>query len=242
MKTRFLSYTFLCLLAACASAEAAKVDDTKQTPSSADASKPESEQQKLSYAFGYNVGQKIKTEIPQLDEAAFGQALHDALTDKASRLNEAETQAVIAAYQKKRQDEVAKRAETNLKAGQEFLAANKKKKDVVTLPSGLQYKIIKSAKGDKPTASDSVVAHYRGTLIDGKEFDSSVKRGEPATFPVNGVIPGWQQVLPLMPVGSKWQVFIPADLAYGAHGAGGSIGPNETLVFEIELLKINKSK
>ena len=111
---------------------------------------------------------------------------------------------------------------------------------VVSLPSGLQYKIIKSAKGDKPTATDSVVAHYRGTLIDGKEFDSSIKRGEPATFPVSGVIAGWQQVLPLMSVGSKWQVFVPAELAYGARGAGGGIGPNEALIFEIELLKINK--
>jgi FKBP-type peptidyl-prolyl cis-trans isomerase FklB len=242
MKTRILSYAVLCLLSACATVDAAKVDSDKPTPSTADASKLDSEQQKLSYAFGYNVGQKIRTEIPQLDETAFGQALHDAMTEKASRLSDAETQAVVASYQKKRQEEVAKRAETNLKAGQEFLAANKKKKDVVTLPSGLQYKIIKSAKGDKPTASDSVVAHYRGTLIDGKEFDSSIKRGEPATFPVNGVIPGWQQALPLMPVGSKWQVFIPAELAYGAHGSGGSIGPNETLIFEIELLKIEKAK
>lgn len=237
MKTRFLPSLVLCLLTSYAMADA-----TKPTEGAAEAGKFTSEQQKLSYAFGYNVGQKIRGEVPNLDESAFNQALHDALTEKPSRLSEAETQAVVTAFQKRRQDEVAKIAETSLKAGQEFLTANKKKKGVVTLPSGLQYKIIKAGKGEKPTASDTVVAHYRGTLINGKEFDSSIKRGEPATFPLNGVIPGWQQVLPLMPVGSKWEVFIPSDLAYGARGAGGSIGPNETLIFEIELLKINKSK
>ena len=242
MKTRFLPSLALCLLTSYAMADGPKVDSAKPTQGAVEAGKLTSEQQKLSYAFGFNVGQKIRGEVPNLDEAAFNQALHDALTEKPSRLSEAETQAVVAAFQKKRQDEVTKIAETNLKAGQEFLAANKLKKGVVTLPSGLQYKIIKSAKGDKPTASDTVVTHYRGTLINGKEFDSSIKRGEPATFPLNGVIPGWQQVLPLMPVGSKWQVFIPADLAYGARGAGGGIGPNETLIFEIELLKINKGK
>ena len=240
MKTRFLSCAVLCLLSACATVDGANVDSAKPTPSAIAADKPEGEQQKLSYAFGYNVGERIRLDMPELDETAFNQALHDALTQKPSRLSAEETQAVIAAFQQKRQDEVAKRAETSLKAGQEFLAANKKKKGVVSLPSGLQYKIIKSAKGDKPTATDSVVAHYRGTLIDGKEFDSSIKRGEPATFPVSGVIAGWQQVLPLMSVGSKWQVFVPAELAYGARGAGGGIGPNEALIFEIELLKINK--
>jgi FKBP-type peptidyl-prolyl cis-trans isomerase FklB len=240
MKTRFLSCAVLCLLAASAAAEETKVDSAKQTPGVIAADKPESEKQKLSYTFGYDVGLKIKNLIPDLDEAAFGQAVHDALTEKASRLNEAETQAVIAAFQKNRQEEMTKRAEANQKAGQDFLAANKKKKGVVTLPSGLQYKIIKSAKGDKPSATDSVVAHYRGTLLNGKEFDSSIKRGEPATFPVGGVIPGWQEVLQLMPVGSKWQVFIPAELAYGARGTDSGIGPHETLIFDIELLKINK--
>lgn len=228
MKIQLLSCITLCLLA---------------TPAmSADVAKLETDKQKLSYAFGYNVGQKIKQEISDLDEAAFGQAIHDAMTETASRLSSAETQTIVADFQKKRQEEIQKAGEKNLKDGKEFLAANKKKKGVVTLPSGLQYKIIKSAKGDKPTASDSVVAHYRGTLINGKEFDSSIARGEPATFPVAGVIPGWQEVLPLMPVGSKWQVFIPSELAYGARGPGGLIGPNETLIFEIELLKITKAE
>lgn len=228
MKIQLLSCITLCLLA---------------TPAmSADVAKLETDKQKLSYAFGYNVGQKIKQEISDLDEAAFGQAIHDAMTETASRLSSAETQTIVADFQKKRQEEIQKAGEKNLKDGKDFLATNKKKKGVVTLPSGLQYKIIKSAKGDKPTASDSVVAHYRGTLINGKEFDSSITRGEPATFPVAGVIPGWQEVLPLMPVGSKWQVFIPSELAYGARGPGGLIGPNETLIFEIELLKITKAE
>ena len=228
MKTQLLSCITLCLLATPAMA--------------ADVAKLETDKQKLSYAFGYNVGQKIKHEIADLDEAAFGQAIHDAMTETASRLSSAETQTIVANFQKKRLEEIQKAGEKNLKDGKEFLAANKKKKGVVTLPSGLQYKIIKSAKGDKPSASDSVVAHYRGTLINGKEFDSSITRGEPATFPVAGVIPGWQEILPLMPVGSKWQVFIPSELAYGERGPGGLIGPNETLIFEIELLKIAKNE
>ena len=119
-----------------------------------------------------------------------------------------------------------------------FLAENKSKDGITTLPSGVQYKVVMEGKGKKPTAKDSVVAHYRGALIDGTEFDSSYSRGEPATFPVTGVIPGWQEILPMMPVGSKWQVFIPSELAYGTRGAGANIGPNETLVFDIELLEI----
>lgn len=242
MKTRFLPYSVLCLLASCAGVDGANTDSAKQPQAAVEAGKPVSEPQKLSYAFGYNVGQKIKTEVPELDAAAFNQAVHDAMTGRSSRLNEAETQEVISAFQQKRHAEVTQRAESNRKAGQEFLAANKKKKGVVTLPSGLQYKVIKSAKGDKPGPADTVVAHYRGTLVDGTEFDSSYKRGAPASFPVSGVIKGWQQVLPLMSVGSKWRVFIPAELAYGPRGAGNGIGPNETLIFEIELLKINKGQ
>ena len=131
----------------------------------------------------------------------------------------------------------------NSKEGTAFLAANKSKEGVVTLPSGLQYKILKAGTGPKPTASDTVVCNYSGTLISGKEFDSSYKRGQPATFPVSGVIKGWTEALQLMPVGSKWQLFIPSDLAYGERGAGGDIGPDSTLIFEVELLSIqDKSK
>jgi FKBP-type peptidyl-prolyl cis-trans isomerase len=128
--------------------------------------------------------------------------------------------------------------EANKKEGDAFLAANKAKDGVVALPSGLQYKILIPGKGPKPTAGDSVVCNYRGTLIDGKEFDSSYKRGQPATFPVGGVIKGWTEALQLMPVGSKWQLFVPSELAYGDRGTGADIGPNATLIFEVELLSI----
>ena len=128
--------------------------------------------------------------------------------------------------------------EANKKEGEAFLADNKTKPGVVALPSGLQYKILTEGTGAKPTAGDSVVCNYRGTLINGKEFDSSYKRGQPATFPVGRVIKGWTEALQLMPVGSKWQLFIPSDLAYGASGAGGDIGPNATLIFEVELISI----
>ena len=128
--------------------------------------------------------------------------------------------------------------DSNKQAGEAFLAANKSKEGVVTLPSGLQYKILTQGSGPKPTAGDSVVCNYRGTLLDGTEFDSSYQRGQAATFPVGQVIKGWTEALQLMPVGSKWQLFIPSDLAYGSRGAGPSIGPNATLIFEVELLSI----
>jgi FKBP-type peptidyl-prolyl cis-trans isomerase FklB len=131
-------------------------------------------------------------------------------------------------------------AQANKKEGDAFLAANKTKEGVVTLPSGLQYKILQQGTGPKPTLNDTVVCNYRGTLIDGKEFDSSYKRGQPETFPVNKIIKGWMEALPLMPVGSKWQLFVPPDLAYGERSAGPDIGPNSTLIFEVELLSIKK--
>jgi FKBP-type peptidyl-prolyl cis-trans isomerase FklB len=140
---------------------------------------------------------------------------------------------------KKKIDETRQASmEPNKKAGDAFLAANKTKEGVVTLPSGLQYKILKEGTGPKPTPSDSVVCNYRGTLIDGKEFDSSYKRGQPATFPVGQVIKGWTEALQLMPVGSKWELFVPPDLAYGDRGAGPDIGPGATLIFEVELISI----
>jgi FKBP-type peptidyl-prolyl cis-trans isomerase len=128
--------------------------------------------------------------------------------------------------------------EMNKKEGVEFLTANKSKEGVVMLPSGLQYKILTAGSGPKPTASDTVVCNYRGTLISGAEFDSSYKRGQPASFPVNGVIKGWTEALQLMPVGSKWQLFVPSELGYGDRGAGADIGPGATLIFEVELLSI----
>jgi FKBP-type peptidyl-prolyl cis-trans isomerase FklB len=168
--------------------------------------------------------------------------LQDALAGGKMLLSEEEERAVLTELQadmrKKQQEKMQQAAEANKKEGDAFLTANKGKDGVVTLPSGLQYKIITSGTGPKPSASDSVVCNYRGTLIDGKEFDSSYKRGQPATFPVSGVIKGWTEALQLMPVGSKWQLFVPSDLAYGERGQGGDIGPNATLVFEVELISI----
>jgi len=149
-------------------------------------------------------------------------------------------QAAVLELQKQQQAERQVRGEKAKKEGDAYLAKNKKQKGVVELPSGVQYKVIIEGKGEKPKPTDTIVAHYKGTLIDGTEFDSSYKRGQPATFAVNQVIPGWQEILPMMPTGSKWQVVIPADKAYGARGAGANIGPNETLIFEVELLEIKK--
>jgi FKBP-type peptidyl-prolyl cis-trans isomerase FklB len=146
--------------------------------------------------------------------------------------------ALQADMRKKQGEKMQQLAETNKKAGEDFLAANKAKEGVVTLPSGLQYKILTAGNGPKPVVTDSVVCNYKGTLLDNTEFDSSYKRGQPATFPVGQVIKGWTEALQLMPVGSKWQLFIPSDLAYGPRGSAPTIGPNSTLIFEVELLSI----
>src|SRR6202035_5095458 len=172
------------------------------------------------------------------------QGLQDAMSNGKVLLTDDQIKTVMTDLQTQvRQKQEAKRlalAESNKKDGAAFLAANATKPGVVTLPSGLQYKILTPGTGPKPAATDSVVCNYRGTLLDNTEFDSSYKRGQPATFPVTGVIKGWTEALQLMPVGSKWQLFVPAELAYGDRGAGGQIGPNATLIFEVELLSIQK--
>ena len=172
----------------------------------------------------------------------FAKGLQDMLAGGKTLLTPDEAKTVITELQKAmvvKQAAAAKAAgEKNKAEGEAFLAANKAKEGVVTLPSGLQYKVITTGTGPKPTLEQTVICQYRGTLIDGKEFDSSFKRGQPASFPVKGVIKGWTEVLQLMPVGSKWQVFIPSALAYGERGAGADIGPNATLIFEIELVAI----
>ncbi|MFQ5937001.1 MAG: FKBP-type peptidyl-prolyl cis-trans isomerase, partial [Acidiferrobacterales bacterium] len=157
---------------------------------------------------------------------------------KPPSLSVAEMQATLAVYQQKQMEARLALATKNQQTGEAFLTANKEKEGVVALANGLQYKVIEAGSGKKPKASDTVVVHYRGRLINGEEFDSSYSRGEPASFQVSGVIDGWQQALQMMSVGAKWQVFIPSDLAYGQRGAGESIGPNETLIFDIELLAI----
>jgi FKBP-type peptidyl-prolyl cis-trans isomerase FklB len=168
--------------------------------------------------------------------------LKDAMAGGKTLMTDDEIKASLTALQadirNKQQVKMQALGEANKRAGDAFLAANKTQEGVVTLADGLQYKILQEGTGPKPTAGDSVVCNYRGTLLNNTEFDSSYKRGQPATFPVTGVIKGWTEVLQLMPVGSKWQIFVPSELAYGARGAGAEIGPNSTLVFEIELLSI----
>ncbi len=197
------------------------------------------DEQKFSYAIGFQLGQNLKNQgLGDIDVKIMTQAINDVLGDKDLKLSMEEMQQAFQAKQQKMMAEMEAKGDKAKVAGDKFLADNKSKPGVKTLDSGIQYKVITEGKGNKPSLESSVVAHYRGTLIDGTEFDSSYKRGEPATFPLNGVIKGWQEVLPLMAVGSKWQVWIPSDLGYGSRGAGANIGPNETLIFEIELLEI----
>src|SRR5208282_436759 len=193
-----------------------------------------------------NLGNQLKQGSVEVDWNLVAQGLKEATSGGKTRLTEDEAKAVLTEVQneaqKRMQQKTQEAAAKNKTDGEAFLAANKSKDGIVALPSGLQYKILTAGTGPKPAASDSVVCNYRGTLIDGKEFDSSAKHGKPATFPVSGVIKGWTEALQLMPVGSKWQLFIPSNLAYGERGAGAAIGPNSTLVFELELLSIQEKK
>lgn len=198
-----------------------------------------SEDQKFSYIMGVQIGKQLKNQgLKDIDADEVSQAIKDVLNDRDLAMSETEMQELLTAKQQQLSAERAAKASEAKQAGEKFLGKNKSKPGVVTLDNGLQYRVLKAGSGTKPTATNSVVAHYSGTLIDGTEFDSSYKRGQPATFPVNGVIQGWQQILPLMATGSTWEVYIPADLAYGERGAGGSIGPNETLIFKIELIDV----
>jgi FKBP-type peptidyl-prolyl cis-trans isomerase FklB len=200
------------------------------------------EKDKASYAIGLNIGKSLHRDSLDVDPDILLQGLKDAMAGGKTLLTDEGAKAAMTELQKdvrKKQEERMQQAgETNKKEGEAFLAANKTKEGVVTLPSGLQYKVLKAGTGPKPSANDSVVCNYRGTLLDNTEFDSSYKRGQPATFPVGKVIKGWTEALQLMPVGSKWQLFIPSELAYGPRGAGPDIGPNATLIFEVELLSI----
>ena len=201
---------------------------------------------KASYAIGMNIGKsvaaKFKSDSLDVNNAIFLRGMKDALAGGKMLLTDDEAKSVLDALQaemrKTQEEKMAQAGDINKAKGDAFLAANKSKDGVVTLPSGLQYKIVTPGTGPKPGLTDSVVCNYRGTLIDGTEFDASAKHGGPATFPVNQVIKGWTEALQLMPVGSKWQLYIPSDLAYGSRGAGGDIGPNSTLIFDIELVSI----
>ena len=208
----------------------------------AQADAPKSEKEKFSYAIGFQVGQSFKREGLDIDTDALAEAIEDVLKGESLKMSMDEMRASVEAFQAKQAAKTAAEAEKAVAAGKAFLDANGKKPGVKTLPSGVQYKVINSGSGKQPKATDKITAHYRGTLLNGTEFDSSYKRGEPATFGVNQVIKGWQEILPMMHEGDKWEVYIPSDMAYGAQGAGASIGPNETLVFEIELLKVNPAQ
>ena len=196
------------------------------------------ESDKVSYCLGLSIASNLITSgVHTVNTAAFIDALETVYAGKTPEITPTEANKILQAFFEKLQHERGNAAKT---AGEKFLAANKEQPGVVTLPSGLQYKIISAGHGAIPKASDTVRCHYEGRLIDGTVFDSSYRRKQPADFPVNGVIAGWVEALQLMPVGSKWQLFIPSDLAYGPHGAGQSIGPNETLIFDIELIDIVK--
>jgi len=192
--------------------------------------------------IGNGLGGNLKKQGVEVDWSLVAKGLKDAVAGGKTQLTEEEAQAVLKEVQtevQKQQQEKMKEASGKNKAeGDAFLAANKSKEGVVTLPDGLEYKILTAGTGPKPAPTDSVVCNYRGTLINGTEFDSSYKRGQPATFGVSQVIKGWTEALQLMPVGSKWQLFIPSNLAYGPRGAGAEIGPDSTLIFEVELLSI----
>ncbi len=217
-------------------------------PSSTVAKKPavlalKTQKDKASYAIGLNIGKSMHKDSVDVDTSILLRGLKDGLAGAKPLMTDDEARAAMVTLQtdlrKKQEEKMLVQGDANKKEGEAFLAENKTKDGVVTLPSGLQYKILTEGAGPKPTATDTVVCNYKGTLIDNTEFDSSYKHGQPATFPVSGVIKGWTEALQLMPVGSKWQLFIPSELAYGARGGpGGGIGPNATLVFEVELMSI----
>jgi FKBP-type peptidyl-prolyl cis-trans isomerase FklB len=197
---------------------------------------------KVSYAIGMNIGTAMKRDGVDVDTAILLRGLNDVLAGGKPLLTDQEAQATLTALQadlrQKQELKQQQLADTNKKEGEAFLASNKTKEGVVTLPSGLQYKILQEGTGPKPAVTDTVTVNYRGTLLDGTEFDSSYKRGQPTPVAVGRIIKGWTEALQLMPVGSKWQLFIPPDLAYGPRQAGPTIGPNSTLVFEVELVSI----
>lgn len=200
-------------------------------------------QDKTSYAMGMATGKALKAHDTQINTNAFADGLNAGYSGAKAKMNEQTMQATLATFEKsniaKMQAQAKLKGESNLQKGKAFLASNAKQKGVITTKNGLQYKVITKGDGTSPKASDSVTVDYEGTLIDGSVFDSSYKRGQPATFPVNGVIAGWTEALQLMKPGSVWMLYIPANLAYGARGAGSAIGPNETLIFKVHLIKVN---
>lgn len=203
----------------------------------------ETTKDKVSYAIGLDIGKNMRSQTIEVDPKIFLKGLMDGIEDAEALMNEEELTETMMAFQMelqaKQNEKQKEESEKNMKAGSDFIEEYKKKEGVVVLESGLQYRVIKSGDGPSPKATDNVTTHYSGKLVDGTKFDSSYDRGEPATFPLNGVIPGWTEILQKMKVGDKWEVVIPANLGYGEQGAGNVIPPNSTLIFEIELLGIN---
>ncbi len=203
---------------------------------------PKTDKDKISYSIGFGMGSNLKSQGVEVDADKLSKGIKDALSGAKPMMSTADMEKTMGDLRTKmmaqQQEKMQSLAVKNKAEGEAFLAKNKTAAGVKTLPSGLQYIVIKAGTGKTPKATDKVSVNYRGTLLDGKEFDSSYSRGTPATFPVNGVIPGWTEALQHMKEGAKWKLFIPADLAYGEQGAGGVIGPNAVLQFEVELLKV----
>jgi FKBP-type peptidyl-prolyl cis-trans isomerase len=224
-------------------APAAAAAPAAQAPAPAPTFKTQKE--KVSYAIGMEMGKGVKSQGIEVDPSIVQQGLKDALSDAKPQMSEEELRQVISALQqeirqKQMQIQEAAAAENKTK-GDAFLAENAKKQGMVVLPDGLQYKILTAGQGKKPAETDTVLCNYKGTFVDGTEFDSSTRAGKPVPFELKNVIPGFKEILQLMPVGSKWQVFVPSNLAYGERGAGGVIGPNAALIFEIELVSIQET-
>lgn len=202
-------------------------------------------EKQVTYIVGYNMAKQAQNNGLEFNKDVMAAAIEDVLAEKEPRIAQAEQQKIMMAFQEeqqsKREQEMTQAAEENKAKAQQFLAENAEKEGVAVTDSGLQYKVLEAVEGDapKPTADDVVKVHYHGTLVDGTVFDSSVERGEPVSFPVKGVIKGWVEALQLMKVGEKYELYIPPELAYGAAGTSGKIGPNEALIFEVELLEIN---
>lgn len=205
----------------------------------APAAKPETLKDRMSYFIGQNMGDNFKQRGLEVNVDVVMRGLKDSLANAEPALSQEEIKQTLTEFQTLQKQEKAKQDQARLEEGKKFLQANKSKEGVVSLPSGLQYKIVKAGTGKQPGPNDTVTTHYRGTLIDGSEFDSSYKRGKPASFPVSGVIKGWTEALQLMKEGAKWELFVPSELAYGERGAGSNVPANSTLLFEVELIAVN---
>ncbi|KTD06791.1 FKBP-type peptidyl-prolyl cis-trans isomerase [Legionella jamestowniensis] len=235
----------LTMSTAIVAADASTPATTTTPATSAPATSLNSDMDKLSYSIGADLGKNFKKQGIDINPAAMAKGLQDGMTGGQLLLTEQQMKDVLNKFQKdlmaKRNAEFNKKAEENKAKGEAFLNQNKAKDGVVTLPSGLQYKVLQKGDGAKPAKEDTVTVEYTGKLVDGQVFDSTERTGKPATFKVSQVIPGWTEALQLMPAGSTWEVYVPADLAYGPRSVGGPIGPNETLIFKIHLISVKKS-